>query len=118
MYASVLHIFFIRRHTLAKTLCPEHIFDDVISCCGIQTLPPQKKNIGQHSPINVITVTINRLQQKSDPDFLSGVQVSRAGNYMCKFAFEKAVEKLLNYISTIKTLKYPVANRFIVYRIE
>ena len=38
---------------------------------------------------------------------------SWAGNYMCKFAFQKAVQKLLNYKSLIKTLAYPIANRFI-----
>ena len=43
---------------------------------------------------------------------------SRADNYMCKFAFEKAVEQLLNHICLIKILIYPIANRFIVYRIE
>ena len=61
--------------------------------------------------------SVNRLQQKSDQDFHFGGQVwylivaipdlctltyfnfikSRADNYMCKFAFEKAVEQLLNY---------------------
>ena len=89
-----------------------------------------------------LSVSINRLQQKFDPDFQFGVQlykskkdskdkesiqssttpvpgyqISRADNHMCKFAFEKAVEQLLNYISLIKILD-PIANRFIVYRKE
>ena len=35
-----------------------------------------------------------------------------------QICIQEAVEKLLNFISMIKTLRYLIANRFIVYRIE